>query len=373
VTCPAAHGTATDNPDGTITYTPTGPIPEGGVDLFCYEVLNGCGCRATAEVRVEEPPPPCPTRNRRRPGSLLLFPEFDNRGENLTYLTITNTNCDPQTGSIDVHVFYVDDVTCLKNDFTVSLTPCDTWTAITSAHNPNFQRGFVYAFAKSRTTGKAVSFNWLIGSEIVIDGIDVLDYGINAVTFRAIPPQGQNTDLDSDNIRDLDGDEYAEAPDRLLIPRFLGQDAADGTKRSELILIGLSGGRAFTTVVDFLVYNDNEEVFSAAVTIDCWEKRRLIEISGAFLEEFLESTQHDPLEILGNPTRESGWFSVDGQLANSTVETIQDPAVYAVLVERDAPWSAADLPWEECIQSNADLCPMSIFGDGPDYVAGDDE
>ena len=76
-------------------------------------------------------------RNRRQPSSLVLWTEYDNRQANQTLLSLTNTNCDPVNGSVYVHLFYVNEDNCLKNDFTVFLSPCDTWTAITSAHNPN--------------------------------------------------------------------------------------------------------------------------------------------------------------------------------------------------------------------------------------------
>jgi hypothetical protein len=92
-----------------------------------------------------------------------------------------------------------------------------------------------------------------------------------------------------------------------------------------------------------------------------------------FLQEFLVTTHHDPLEIVGFPARESGWFSIDGHTASSTAETITDPAVHAVLVERADPLCVADLPWEECGQGNGDLCPMGSFGDGPAYVPNDDQ
>jgi hypothetical protein len=372
-------GTFSPNPDGSVTYTPFPGFPEGGQDSGSYSIANLCAtggdpiaCPAAAEILIEEAPD-CLSHNRRRPGSLLLFPEYDNRGATQTYLTLTNTNCDEQSGTVRVRLHYVDAEDCLKNDFTVTLSPCDTWTAITEAHDPNSQRGFVYAYCQS-IDGAPIAFDHIIGNEIVFDGAGTLTYGIDAVSFRAMVAEGQPTDLDGDGIRDLDGLEYAEAPDRLLIPRFLGQDpASEGIYHSELVLINLSGGKQFTTIVDFLIYNDDEETFSASYSFYCWDKAPLAAINAVFLQEFLVTTQHDPLEILGFPARESGWFRIDGHTASSTAETITDPAVYAVLVERADPLCVADLPWEECGQGNGDLCPMGIFGDGPAYAPNDDQ
>jgi len=42
---------------------------------------------------------------------------------------------------------------------------------------------------------------------------------------------------------------------------------------------------------------------------------------------------------------------------------IQDPAFYAVLVERIGTYGAADLPFELCSQNNGDLLPRSLLGD----------
>ena len=60
-----------------------------------------------------------------------------------------------------------------------------------------------------------------------------------------------------------------------------------------LRIVDLGGNQA----VDFLVYNDNEEVFSTQVDFVCWEDFDLLDISGLFGETFLETTNHNPNEI----------------------------------------------------------------------------
>lgn len=312
----------------------------------------------------------------RAPGSLLLFAEFDNRTGTRTLLTVTNTNCDytplpgPNlyVGTIDIEFVYVgrfdaggNTVPCTEFNRTARLSPCDTLTVITAIHNPQLEQGFVYVFAKSPITGEAVSFDYLIGSSLAIDGISLVQFGSNAVSFQSPVPQGTITDLDDDDTRDLDGVEYSQAPDQILVPRFLG---ADDAFASELILIGLSGGATFTTVVDFTVYNDNEEVFSTQHTFACWTRVRLIDISGVFANLFLKSTNHAAGEILGSPKMEAGWFRVDGAVAWSLVEHVDDPAIYAVLVENVALKNTCELPFELGQQWNGDLFPYGIFGDG---------
>jgi hypothetical protein len=327
----------------------------------------------------------CKDINRRRPGSLLLYPEFDSRPGDLTILTITNTNCDftgnPFTENVRVEFVFIDREDCSEFNTTFTMTPCDTLTMLVSAANPNQEQGYVYAFAKSVTTGEPIVYNDLIGQSLIINGLASFEYATNAVSFEGIG-DGMITDLDDDGIRDLDGIEYDEAPDEILIPRFLGQNyspnmggqkgrassvgagAGPRATHSELILVNLSGGAAFTTTLDFLIYNDNEEVFSSEYTFDCWDKPYLLDISGLFANEFLKTgTNHDPDEILGASYLEAGWFKMNGAIAQSTQVVLTDPAFYAVLVERIGPYAAADLPFELCSQNNGDLLPRSLLGD----------
>ena len=250
-------------------------------------------------------PETCVTADRRAPGSLLLFPEFSNEPGTLTLLTLTDVDC-AGGDALAVEFVYIEGEGCTEFNRTELLTPCDTLSVLTSAHSPGMARGFVYAFAKDPATGEPVTSNSLIGQAMILSGLDSFEYAMNAVSFQGVPSSG-STDLDGDGLRDLDGVEYAQAPDSLLVPRFLGQDAAASGVRSELILIGLSGGARFETTLDFLIYNDDEEVFSAEHSFSCWEKRPLVEVSGIFAQSFLTSwTSHDPDEVLGASGRESG-------------------------------------------------------------------
>jgi hypothetical protein len=317
----------------------------------------------------------------REPGSLLIFPEFDNRAGDVTMFTVTNTNTDfshnPITnlprGSVKVHFIYVgrvdasgNPVSCLEFDRETILSPGDTYTFLTRSHNPLQQQGFMYAYAKHVTSGQAIGFDYLIGNALFLNGISSIDYSMNPISLRA--GVAGSTDLDADGNRDLDGAEYEQLPDEILIPRFLATRIGGGEGgpilRSDLILLGLSGGAQFETIADFLVYNDNEEVFSAQRQFRCWERIPLDVISGIFLQSFLVTTNHAANEPLGAPGRESGWMRVDGGVAFSMIDQIDDPAIYAVLVERTARVAgAADLPFERGEQDNGSLWPNVPFGD----------
>lgn len=322
--------------------------------------------------------------NGRNPGSLLLFPEFDNRQANLTLVTVTNTNTgigNPGTsdGTVKVEFVYIGkygsggaELNCLEFNRTETLTANDTLTLVTSFHNPQQEQGYLYAFAKDRITGKPISFNYLIGNVLTIQGIDSLEYSMNPVSFAAIPPFGANTDLENagagDGVRDLDGTEYEKVTGEILIPRFIGYGGPEGNPngpyKSELIVLGLSGGTEFTTLINFWVYNDNEEAFSAQYTFHCWKRVPLKEINGVFGQQFLRSTGHAANEILGANKVESGWMRIYGGSAWSAAEQITDPAFYAVLIEKIGSVGAADLPFESTVlQANGDLLARGLFGD----------
>ena len=304
----------------------------------------------------------CNTVERTRGASLLVYPEFDNRDWMLTLLTVTNSACHAGIGPVQVEFVYIHADDCLETNRTALLTPCDTLTLATSAHIGGSERGYVYAFAKS-LRGQPISYDWLIGGEIVFDGIEALDYSIEAVAFRAVPqPEGALTDLDADGIRDLNAHEYDPAPDVLLVPRFLGQLGGNALG-SQLVLVNLTGGSAFTTTIGLQIFNDNEEPLYAQHTFECWDKPSLASINGAFRDSVLRSTNHAPNEVDGLGGRETGWIRLDGVLAVSQQVEIIDPAFLAVLVERGDAYAAADLPWEWCSQTNGDLLPHSLLGD----------
>ncbi len=329
---------------------------------------------------------PCEANVPNIPGSLLLFPRFDNRPNTVTMVTVTNTNCDFSevglnlyNGTVDVEFVYIgrygpngSDLPCLETNRTRRLTPCDTITVLTRVDNPNHERGFLYAFAKHPVTGQAIVFNHLIGQAMFFGGgmlSDPVRDALDARSFLGMGADRSPTDLDGDLVRDLDGLEYSEAPDEILIPRFMGQDggAPEGggpsVFESRLVLLGLSGGIHFTTLVYILAYNDNEEPFSAQYQFRCWDDPKLRDINSSFLESFLDTTNNDPNEIVGAVGRESGWIRVNGQIAFSSADAISNPAIYAVLFERWGSYVVADLPWELCTQDNGDLFPKGIIAE----------
>ncbi len=308
------------------------------------------------------------------PGSLLVFHEFDNRLGIANLITVTNTAAGA-SDSVDVHYVYRGRwgqsetlLPCLETNRTRTLTPNDTISVLTYNDNPNQVAGYLYAYATSHTSGQPIKFDHLIGNNLVIDGLGAFDYSVNPFVFKAGGGLAEraNTDLDSDGIRDLNGSEYSQSPDEILVPRFLGQGgrAMNVGYGSDLVLINLTGGTRFDAIIDFLIYNDNEEEFSAQYQFNCWEKAPLLSISGVFANQFLlTSTNHNPNEIPGANYVKTGWFRIDGNVAFSQAAQFADPAILAVLVEKIGAYKAADLPFGQGVQANGDLLPQSLVGD----------
>lgn len=358
------------NPDNTWTFTPF----EGVVDETCcfeYRIWDrdpdtGELCdfdEATVCITISDD---CPPTNLREPSSLLIFPEYDNGDGMMTVHTITNTSYGQ---NIRLKLNYVDGDDCSVTDRSVELTANDTFTFVTSSYIPNTDRGYGYVYAQCGQTGPAVAFNHLIGQMVVMDAYDAIAYGINAIGFKAVENPAapvawcglRETDHNNNGVRDFDGLEYEPVPDKIYIPRFLGQN---DDRQSDLILIALTGGTRFTTTLDFLIFNDNEEPFSGEVSFYCWDRLSLMEISDVFENSYLANyTNDDPMELFGDSTVETGWIKIDGGVANSSSTEIDDPAFYAVLVEGTGiDERAADLPFGERCQLNGALLPRSLDG-----------
>jgi hypothetical protein len=307
-----------------------------------------------------------------KPASLLVFPCYDNGRGVESLITVTNTNCDEEEGDVSVEFIYINGQNCLETNRTRNLTPCDTITVLASSDNPNSKAGYLYVFAKR--AGAAVSFNHLIGQSFTFSAYnnvstDDLDFELTPIGFLAVADEGLRTDLvanggDGDGRRDLDGVEYEQAPDELAFARFIGN--GDGVE-SHLCLINLVGAR-FNAVIDFLIYNDNEEVFSAQYTIDCWDRVELCDINGVFDHDFLENnTNQDDNEVYTGGSNvevnEVGWFSLNGLIANSTADVVSDPAILAALVENVDGDGGGQLPWALGDGQNGELLNLSIFSD----------
>ena len=295
------------------------------------------------------------------PGSLLVFPLLDNSGSSVTWATLTNTNLATSSGSVRVELIYVRSSNCLETNRLRTLTPGDTLTVNTKLDSSGLSTGYLYAFARSTSTGAPISFNHLIGTARVINTATAGDYEYQPYVFRAVPAQGSSTDLDGDGRRDLNNLEYQSAPDMLFFPRFTGHVDSPSVRASHLVLVSLAGS-VFNTSTNFIVLNDNEEQFSSQASFTCWTRKRLKDISGVFTNEFLLSTLHTGSENF--QSRETGAFRIAGGSASSTHGTISDAPILGLLVEEvSTTGGSAVLPFAIGLQNNGDLLNQSTIPD----------
>jgi hypothetical protein len=276
-------------------------------------------------------------------------------------VTVTNTNANPDSGSVRVEFIYINHENCLEFNRTRFLTPNDTITVNTKTDNPNMVKGYLYVFAKN-AAGAAIKFDHLVGVQEVFDAAILDVFQVKPYTFRAgaALAEGALTDLDSDGLRDLNGLEYEATPDELVVPRFLGQGVIAGS--TDLVLINLTGGQQFEAAVDFLIYNDQEDVFSAQLKFDCWIRIPLLDINGVFSNTFLQSTNTNTENVLG--VIETGWYRVDGLLASSAIVSLPDPALLGMVIDRGVSgFGSAYLPYGIGTQTNGDLLSHSVTGD----------
>lgn len=314
-------------------------------------------------------------------GSVLVFPCFDSSGPGFTALTVTNTNNNftqignSFVGSVDVHFIYVNGdplngvFYCGEFDRNHLLTPNDTITVRSDLHNTSFDRGYVYVYARNPNTQAAISWNYLIGSSAQI-GPETY-YELNPFVFRAGRGLGDGAPTDfspADGERNFDGAEYERVVDTLQVPHFFGEASfAEGNvpsyfAESSLVLINLTGAGQFTAVVNFLVYNDNEQQFSANTTVRCWSKRRLRDINGVFTQQFLESTNDNFGEQIGG--LESGWYRLDGGTAFSSADSVDGAAILAVQIGGLSGRKTANLPFTQGLNATeGELLTQSIFHD----------
>jgi hypothetical protein len=287
-----------------------------------------------------------------RTGSLLLFPFFDNTRGAVQAFTVTNTSAD---ASVRIEYVYINETDCLEFNRTRTLTPNDTVTTLSNLDNPNMARGYLYVFAKN-AAGQAITFNNLAGATVV-STVNAGLYEAAPIVFQGLTASNASTDTDSDGLRDLNGTEYSRTPDELIVPRFFGaasnQLSGTGSSTPTISLINLSGGASFTAIVDFLVYNDNEEVFSAQTSFSCYKRMPLAAVNAVFTSSFLASTNDDDSESFEGI--EMGWYRLDGRIAFSSTSTYNDPAIIAAHLDILDGSSAGVLPYGVGEQSNGDL------------------
>jgi len=301
-----------------------------------------------------------------------MFPLYDTRPGTLNFVTVTNIDESPASPLLWTEWVYMDGEDCFEFNREESFTGADTLTVVAGFHNPDPGQGYLTVFAKESNGQEAPAtvHNYLVGTSTVMDAFTYAQFTVEPTTFAGIG-DGTYTDIDEDGIRDLDGVEYSEVADEYDIPRFYGQNASFD---SELVLVDLTAGRGFETAAEFLIYNDNEQLFSQEFFFHCWTRTRLSDISGFFGQDWLENfTDHDRDEILGAPTQEAGWYRVDGGVATMDQIVIDDPALLCIQIDKSGNNVSSVHPFAMGFQANGGSPPPGGFLDCNENGIPDDE
>ena len=274
----------------------------------------------------------------RNPGSLLVYPVHRSGGiENtlaFTIVCVTNTEYRMlQTpgsfgGSTTAHFQYFNVVAntsgvqdaeffplnCVEFNAREFLTPADTVCVLTSCHNqvPGgnlVTEGYLVVKAENPAFfGQAWSFNYLIGSEIVINAQGAI-YGLNAIPFSSPQRFQSATDVNFNGRCELDGREYEAAPDQLYIPSFLA------VNESQLALVNLTGDARDINTVFISAWNDMEVPLSATRPFNCWFDEPLTKVAPFFDPVKLALQANDPTELDidcdNDDDFETGWAILD--------------------------------------------------------------
>lgn len=323
---------------------------------------------------------PASFANGRNPGSLLIYPihRSGNPDGFFTILCVTNTNTEPATpqsfgGTTNVMFEYVNTINptpgselpvdCYVVDRVETLTPADTLCVLTSCHNAaGGQEGYTVITAQNPAAFKtAWSFDYLVGSEMVVSPAAGV-YSINAIPFssgtnnmKVNAGSNQWPGSNDDGVAKFDDKEYECAPDKLIIDSFLA------VSRSSLTLLNLSGGTQYQVVAGFDVWNDNEFPLSATKLFRCWFETNLEGVSLVFSEGFLSNnTPNDPQELDvdcdNSGDFETGWACIDGIVATSSNDTIQDPVLLGAITAAATNINGGHLLWEDgCDKTGAFL------------------
>jgi hypothetical protein len=285
--------------------------------------------------------------NALEPASCLLFPTVDSEagaGKG-TIISVTNTNGSKivgqnrvwLNGDVFLHYYYVGEDCRVSNVGNQWLTPNDTFTVFAGDHNRSIQKGYLFVVAEDPETGRLINFNWLIGSEIIVDAKQNRLWSVPAIGFKCLVQRGDTdnngrffADLNKNGSFDFDGIEYDFWPDELFISSFFNQDAVF---EAEITLVsGL--GADYRVTVNFDFYDNKEEPYSFyGYKFTCWLNTTLLDISAAFGK------------LVGDPREaNTGWARINSSGAihvltgkrwyKDEIKGIEDAPIVGAFVER---------------------------------------
>ena len=227
------------------------------------------------------------------PGSFLVFPKFDIRGDKVTQIRIVNNapeKIDVKLNYVCPGVKHVNEF-CAALDTRIEFTPYQTRIIDVADQNPPCNQGFVvaYAIAAKPADPQPVSWNYLTGSYHIFQG-----RRHEADTAIAIQsPQAPNAPLGVGGKLAFGGADYVALPSNLYTDfRAVYEDpcCSEGSRLTLLTLDVLAGMQNPPAVAFVDFWNSAEVPFSSSVEFICWTELQLDDIDLNFREENLGTT-----------------------------------------------------------------------------------
>jgi hypothetical protein len=249
-----------------------------------------------------------------QPGSVLIFPLYDSTPGAGTLFCVTNVNTsnlycpesDYREGDVLLHYQYVAGDNCFEFDRYEMLTPGDTLCVIADLHNPEAEKGFLVVSAADPETLEKETFDFLIGSAIVVQSdLNILWSYTPYAFLGGVPyvPCGVGwTDNDGDEALDFNNVEYSTFPRSLMLDMFFEERPVF---MNQLTLMSTTG-QDYIAEVNFWFWNNIEERFSRTFKFVCWWSGMLSEIS-----QVVTDLGGDE-EEMGAPPIQNGWIQIEG-------------------------------------------------------------
>lgn len=209
-------------------------------------------------------------------GSVLFFNYYVSDPNNLAAVdtTFNITNAHP-TSDIAIHLFFVDSTTCNVADAFFCLTRSQTASFRASDMDPGVA-GYVIAVAVD-SAGRPVSFNALAGEAMIGTATGhrfllpaVVAARRDGASASPINSDGQTATMFFNNAQ------YDLLPQTLVLDSFPSQVAGIGAPAANTVLYvysplpNLAAIDAFSGTLFFLVYDDQEQSFSASMGLNCF-------------------------------------------------------------------------------------------------------
>lgn len=253
----------------------------------------------------------------RLPSAIIMYPNIRVEGTFDTRVEMVNLSSRDQV----VKCHYLSPPICNGTDFIVRLTPNQpiSWLAsrgtigsgnLRLAVPPFFGEGSLKCFVTPDEDG--IDYQNAIQGRAIVFGTGGYTESFGAIGIERITPGPFSTTLE------LDGDTYAQCPDEYHFT-FIASELGNPNTESELVLStcdeDLENLLAKSTVVQFQIINEFEQMLSASTNVLCYDRQVLSQINPVF-----------SFDSLGTPTGQVIVRGVAGAVIAVIVDKFETPA-----------------------------------------------